>query len=148
MEATGSMAIQLMHFLAVKSNVFIYLIMQQIKSSLINEKFGNLCVTLALLSLGRSKHWHLLVDKRNYVLSPWRSLLIYQTSFFQFRRWYKSGRAHAGDVWEVEKLFPELVWKFRSQTQWVYTLNTSPVAFLSFKKKISIYSCFFVTDLT
>lgn len=56
MEATESMAIQLMYFLAVKLNVFIYLIMQHIISSLINEKFGNLCVTLVLLSLGRSKH--------------------------------------------------------------------------------------------
>lgn len=48
--------IELMYFLAMKFNVFIYLIMQHIVSSLVNEKFGNLCVTLVLLSLGRSKH--------------------------------------------------------------------------------------------
>jgi len=56
MEATETMAIQLIYFLAVKVSIFIYLTMQHIISSLINEKFDNFCVTLVLLSLGRSRH--------------------------------------------------------------------------------------------
>lgn len=56
MEATESVIIQLIYFLAEKLNVFIYLIMHYIVSSLLNEKIGNHCVTSALLLLGRSKH--------------------------------------------------------------------------------------------
>lgn len=62
-----------MYCLAVEFNIFTSLIMQHIISSLIKGKFGNLCVTLGLLSLG-SKHCHLLVEERNDVVSPSRSL--------------------------------------------------------------------------
>lgn len=114
MEATESVIIQLIYFLAEKLNVFIYLIMHYIVSSLLNEKIGNLCVTSALLLLGRSKHWHLLVDWRNDVFSHSRSLLIQWVFFFQFR-WYEAGTAHVMKCRRWKILFPELLWKFRIQ---------------------------------